>query len=154
MSAATPFVGYAVVKYFRLFKDYLIACEYLQIDPTQKYAPEFINDRADTALTLWNEADFYYWQFRKIILWLKENYKTCVGFRYGFARKAKKSTAKKRLVIHTGTVAAKYEKKPPTQANYDGYEKAQDKYMRKISTILLPIAIPILIILLIILLNS
>ena len=37
--------------------NYLVACEYLQIDPTKAYSYEFIDERIECVLSQWNEDD-------------------------------------------------------------------------------------------------
>jgi hypothetical protein len=101
-----------------------------------------VRERVDTALAQWNEYDYNYTKFKRTVLWLRKNYKSCTGLWYDFAKEARKLADKGRLIIHKGTVLAEYSKKPLSQENYDGYAKVENKD----ALIVLAVVITILII--------
>ncbi|MDR3263411.1 MAG: hypothetical protein LBT30_03790 [Clostridiales bacterium] len=139
-----PILAAIYVIMVQYYKRYLIACEYLQIDPTFEYSVEDINNRIKFALSQWaaeeNQND--YKKFRKTLLWLLKSYKYCVGWWYGFVKKSKKLLDKGQLIINIDTVSLEYIKKPIEQTNYDFYANKQNK----MTLILLAIIVPILII--------
>ena len=106
------------------YKRYLIACEYLQIDPSKIYVQEFIDRRADYALSLWSEQDDskQLKKLGKILKWFKKNYGKLISEKwtgYKFADRAAKEIAKGKFTLHPETVNAEYQKRELTQTNYD-----------------------------------
>ncbi|MCL2786827.1 MAG: hypothetical protein FWD81_06395 [Methanomassiliicoccaceae archaeon] len=54
-----PAIGaaYFIINDWEMFKNHLIGCEYMQIDPSRPYSAEFIEDRASHVLSQWNGSD-------------------------------------------------------------------------------------------------
>jgi len=142
----TPYYAYAAAR-TRKYKLYLIACEYLQIDPSWEYSIDFIYGRADYAISLWNKNEAGCIEFKEKVLWLAFNYEKCAGW-YGFVKKSQKAVDKGRLIIHPRTISRGYYKRPLSQINYDFYAKEQNK----IGCIAFIIMIPIIVLFTIIML--
>jgi hypothetical protein len=111
------------------FKQYLIACEYLQIDPSVVYELEFISRRAESALARWNASDDQksFKALAKSMKYFVKNYNGWTGRWHRFAKRCDELIKKEQLKIFSGTVNAEYQKKELTRMNYDFYAKKQDK---------------------------
>ena len=121
------------------YKRFLIACEYLQIDPSHSYPIDYVRDRVNYALSCWSGNEAEYRKFRKNVVWLRRNYRACAGIWYGFVKKSKKLTNKGHLVVHFLTVSGEYSKQPLTQTNYDFYAKNQNKFTIIALAIMIPV---------------
>jgi hypothetical protein len=124
------------------FKQYLIACEYLQIDPSVVYELEFISRRAESALAQWNASDDQKLlkAFAKSMKYFVKNYNGWMSYWHRFAKKCDELIKKEQLKIFSGTVNAEYQKKELTRMNYDFYAKKQDEA----ALIALAVALPIM----------
>lgn len=114
------------------FKNYLIVCEYLQIDPSCAYDPAWIGERVSNVLSEWQNCgdEKLFKKLDKKLKWFAKNYKTFAksGFLgYGFVKQCQKLVAKGKLQLASGTVNEKYEKRELTQLNYDFYKKPNGK---------------------------
>lgn len=123
----------AIVAVENYYKRYVIACEYLQIDPSKTSGKEFIGQRIDYVFSQWSEQDDAK-QFRKLeksLKWFKKYYDKLVGAKiltgYNFANRSAKEISKGKMTLHAGTVNAEYQKRELAQTNYDSkkwYDKA------------------------------
>ena len=126
------------------FKKYLIACEYLQIDPTKVYELEFIKQRIVTVRSQWFESDgiAQVKKLNKRLNWFENNYLKLAkkGFwNYGFTERSEKLSNKGKLKIHEGSVHDTYVKCELSQKNYDFYSRNHTMYFLIVIGILLAI---------------
>jgi hypothetical protein len=148
MSAATAAAAIA-----ENFRKYLIACEYLQIDPAKIYDVDFIRKRIETVRIQWDKT-YEYNQIKKlnkILKWFEKNYVRLVKrgfFGYNFANKCEKLVSKGKLILHEGSVRETYVRGDLSQTNYDYYSRNDKKIA------LIVIAVFLIFILLIVLLSS
>ena len=110
------------------FKRYLIACEYLQIEPNKVHELEYIKSRIETVRSQWNVSDGAeeLKKLDKSLKWLINNYirVTRNGFSiYKFVKRCDKLVHKGKLMIHEGSVNETYVKCRLSQINYDFYSK-------------------------------
>ena len=110
------------------FKKYLIACEYLQIDPAKACELDFIKTRIEIVRSHWNESNKVedLKKLNKSLKWLEKKYVrvTKKGFTiYNFTKKCDKLVRKGKLIIHEGSVNETYVKCELSQKNYDFYSK-------------------------------
>jgi len=110
------------------FKKYLIACEYLQIDPAKVFELNFIKTRIENVRSHWNDFGEIeeLKKLNKNLKWLENNYfkVTKEGFSiYKFAKECDKLVRKGKLKIHEGSVNETYVKCELSQKNYDFYSR-------------------------------
>ena len=107
------------------FKKYLFVCEYLQIDPSQRYDKDFIVQRTDNVLSQWSDQEDgkQYKKLERSLKWFNKRYKKLVGsrilFDYNFPKRCTKLIAKGQLVLQEGTVNEEYQKRDLETTNYD-----------------------------------
>ena len=147
-SAVAAIIAVRAVK----FKKYLIACEYLQIDPAKVYELDFIKTRIEIVRSYWSELSEIenIKKLNKSLKWLEKNYNriTRKGFSiYKFAEKCDKLVHKGKLKIHEETVNETYVKCELSKKNYDFYS------IYKKRNALIVIGIMLVIMLLMIVLN-
>ena len=114
------------------YKRYVIACEYLQIDPSKTYEKEFVDQRVEYALSQWSEQDDakQLKKLEKSLKWFKKSYNKLVSAKltdFNFANRCAKEISKGKMKLHGETVNAVYQKREPAQTNYDSkkwYDKA------------------------------
>ena len=128
MSSSGSVVAAIVAVRAAKFKKYLIACEYLQIEPAKVYGLDFIKTRIENVRSHWNELDEVkeLKKLNKRLKWLEKNYfrVTKEGFSiYKFAKKCDKFVHNGKLKIHEGSVNETYVKCELSQKNYDFYSK-------------------------------
>ena len=114
-----------LINIIEYYKKYLIACEYLQIDPSHYYSVDFVRKRVDYALSKWDYNNLGYKKFKRNVIWLKRNYKYCAGLWYGFVKKSEKYVRKGKLIVHSYTITREYTNRPLSQMNYDYYIKKE-----------------------------
>jgi len=113
-------------------KLYLVACEYLQIDPAKVYDLDVIKKRIVFVRTQWTESDGIK-QVKKLIKtlkWFEKNYirlATKGYLNHNFANKFEKLVNKGKLTIHEGSVNETYVKCELCQKNYEYYSKSPKK---------------------------
>ena len=109
-------------------KKYLIACEYLQINPAKVYDLEFIKERIEMVCAHWSKSDEIKQveKLNKTLKWFEKNYIRLAtkGFsNQDFANKFEKLANKGKLIIHEGSVNETYVKCDLCQKNYDFYSR-------------------------------
>ena len=134
------------------FRKYLIACEYLQIEPAKVYELDFIKTRIEIVRSHWGEFSEIeeLKKLNKSLNWLEKNYNrvTRKGFSiYKFAKRCDKLIHKGKLKIHEGTVNETYVKREISRKNYDFYSRNKKR------NALIVIGVVIVIMLLMIVLN-
>ena len=123
IAAAAPAV--AIVAEAMSEKKYLIACEYLQIDPAKVYDLDFIKARIEIACAHWSKSDEMK-KLNKTLQWFEKNYisLTKKGFlNQDYANKFEKLANKGKLKIHEGSVNETYAKCDLCQKNYEYYSR-------------------------------
>ena len=106
------------------YKRYIVACEYLQVDPSKIYEKEFIDQRTDYILSQWSEEDDakQLKKLEKSLKWFKKSYDKLVSTKqtdFNFANRCAKEIVKGKMKLHDETVNADYQKKELTQINYN-----------------------------------
>lgn len=112
------------------FKKFLIACEYMQIDPSKIHNQDFISQRIGVVLSQWDEKyddpkDVK--KINKLLKWFDKNYTWLIGKWYLFARRCERMMAKGQLTLAEGTVVSDYHKTQLTDQNYKTYYKVYSK---------------------------
>ena len=110
------------------FKKYLLACEYLQIEPAKVYESDFIKTRIEIVRSQWSELDGFeeFKKLNKSLKWFEKHYykMTKNGFSiFKFAKTCDKLVHKGKLIIHEGSVNESYVKCKLSQNNYDSYSR-------------------------------
>ena len=129
------------------FKKYLIACEYLQIDPAKVYDLDFLITRIEIVRTHWSKSDEIK-QVKKLykrLKWFEKKYLRLVkkGFgNYNFANECEIVVNKGKIKIHEGTVNDTYVKCELSQKNYDFYLR----YVKKLVFIVFGVLLVIILI--------
>ena len=114
------------------FKKYLIACEYLQIEPAKVYELDYIKNRIEIVRSHWNELDKVE-EIKKLnqsLDWLEKNYVrvTKKDFStYGFAKECDILAQKGELIIHEGSINETYVKCELSQKNHDFYSRNDER---------------------------
>ena len=114
----------AIIAIEDTYKKYVIACEYLQIDPSKVYEKEFIDRQVESVLSQWSEQDGekQFKRLQKSLNWFKKSYTKLIGIKwtqFNFSSRCAKEIAKGKMTLHEGTVNDEYLKKELTQINYD-----------------------------------
>jgi hypothetical protein len=116
----------AVVVESMSVKNYLIACEYLQIDPAKVFDLDFIKARIEIVCAHWSKSDEVKQveKLNKTLKWFEKNYVKLAmkGFsNQNYSNKFEKLANKGELIIHEGSVNETYVKGELCQTNYDFY---------------------------------
>lgn len=114
-------VAAAMASYYR---NYLVSCEYLQIDPRIAYDTDFIEERVERVLLLWEEQDEYK-KLKKQLKMFLNNYKRYIGKWFRFPKLIKKYSENKKFTIDEETISEYYVMRPLTTNNYKSYNKYQ-----------------------------
>jgi len=114
------------------FRRYVVACEYLQIDPSKVYDLDLIKERVEHVLSQWGPSDDpkTLKKLRKSLDWLVKRYEYLTrGGILGMDHAGKCDALIKngKMVIQFGTVNKNYMKKELRQDNYNSYAKDQNK---------------------------
>jgi len=109
-------------------KKYLIACEYLQIDPAKVYDLEFIKKRIEFVRVQWSVSDGIenVEKLNKTLQWFEKDYISLTKkgfFNQDYANKFEKLVTKGKLKIHEGSVNETYAKCDLCQKNYEYYSR-------------------------------
>ena len=114
------------------FRRYMLACEYMQIDPSKVHDLYLIKERAELVLSQWGPTDDpkTLRKLRKTLDWFVKRYEYLTrGGILGqdFAGKCDALVKKGKMSIQFGTVNERYTKRELRQDNYNSYAKDQNK---------------------------
>jgi len=114
------------------FRKYMVACEYLQIDPSKVHDIVFVKERAELVLSKWGSTDDpgSVKKLRKNLNWFVKQYESLTrGGLLGedLANKCEMLVKKGKMSIQFGTINKEYVKRELRQDNYDSYAKVQNK---------------------------
>ena len=126
MSSASYVATTAIAVREANFRKYLIACEYLQIDPGKVHESDFIKTRIETVRSQWGEPSEIekLKKLNKSLKWLEKKYFKVTKKRfYNFAKRCDKLVHKEKLKIHDGSINETYVKCDLSQKNYDFYSR-------------------------------
>ena len=103
------------------FRQYLISCEYLQIDPSKVYEWDFVQNRIEILRNHFDKSGDTK-RMNELLNWFEEYYPND-PWGYNFIKKSAKLVRKGKLIIHEGTVSETFVVSELTQKNCDHFSR-------------------------------